>query len=77
MDIRLFVLNMDWGDGWGWGRVSCFSKVICNVYLVKKRRKIFIILFVFEFKMLNYYFKMYFLEVYSDVSVIMIGIYLR
>lgn len=43
---------------------------------LKKEEKIFIILFVFEFKMLNYYFKMYFLEVYSDVSVIMIGIYL-
>lgn len=77
IDIRLPVLNMDRGDGWGWGRVSRFSKVTRNVHVVKKRRKTFITLFVFEFKTLNYHFKMHFLEVYSDVSVIMIGTHLR
>lgn len=76
-DIKLPVLNMDRGDGWGCGRVSRFSKVTRNVHVVKKRRKTFITLFVFEFKTLNYHFKMHFLEVYSDVSVIMIGIHLR
>lgn len=76
IDIRLPVLNMDRGDGWGCGRVSRFSKVTRNVHVVKKRRKTFITLFVFEFKTLNYHFKMHFLEVYSDVSVIMIGIHL-
>lgn len=77
IDITLPVLNMDRGDGWGWGRVSRFSKVTRNVHVVKKRRKTFITLFVFEFKTLNYHFKMHFLKVYSDVSVIMIGIHLR
>lgn len=77
INIRLPVLNMDRGDGWGWGRVSRFSKVTRNVHVVKKRRKTFITLFVFdEFKTLNYHFKMHFLEVYSDVSVMMIGIHL-
>lgn len=77
IDIRLPVLNMNRGDGWGWGRVSRFSKVTRNVHLVKKRRKTFITLFVFEFKTLNYHFKMHFLKVYSDGSVIVIGIHLR
>lgn len=76
IDITLPVLNMDRGDGWGWGRVSRFSKVTRNVHVVKKRRKTFITLFVFEFKTLNYHFKMHFLKVYSDVSVIVIGIHL-
>lgn len=76
IDITLPVLNMDRGDGWEWGRVSRFSKVTRNVHVVKKRRKTFITLFVFEFKTLNYHFKMHFLKVYSDVSVIMIGIHL-
>lgn len=67
---------MDRGDGWGWGRVSRFSKVTRNVHVVKKK-KTFITLFVFEFKTLNYHSKMHFLKVYSDVSVIMIGIHLR
>lgn len=63
IDITLPVLNMDRGDGWGWGRVSRFSKVTRNVHVVKKRRKTFITLFVFEFKTLNYHFKMHFLKV--------------
>lgn len=60
IDITLPVLNMDRGDGWGCGRVSRFSKVTRNVHVVKKRRKTFITLFVFEFKTLNYHFKMHF-----------------
>lgn len=76
IDITLPVLNMDRGDGWGWGRVSHLSKVTRYVHVVKDKRKTFITLFVFEFKTLNYHFKMHFLEVYSDVSVIMIGIHL-
>lgn len=60
IDIRLPVLNMNRGGGWGWGRVSRFSKVTRNVHVVKKRRKTFITLFVFEFKTLNYHFKMHF-----------------
>lgn len=70
IDITLPVLNMDRGDGWGWGRVSHLSKVTRYVHVVKNKRKTFITLFVFEFKTLNYHFKMHFLKVYSDVSVI-------
>lgn len=36
IDIRLPVLNMNRGGGWGWGRVSRFSKVTRNVHVVKK-----------------------------------------
>lgn len=60
IDITLPVLNMDRGDGWGWGRVSRFSKVTRNVHVVKNKRKTFITLFVFEFKTLNSHFKMHF-----------------
>lgn len=38
-DIKLPVLNMDRGDGWGWGRVSRFSKVTRNVHVVKNKNK--------------------------------------
>lgn len=72
IDISLPVLNMDRGDGWGWGRVSRTR----NVHVVQNKIKT-LTLFVFEFKTLNYHFKMHFLKVYSDVSVIMIGTHLR
>lgn len=38
-DIKLPVLNMDRGDGWGWGRVSHLSKVTRYVHVVKNKRK--------------------------------------
>lgn len=39
IDITLPVLNMDRGDGWGWGRVRRFSKVTRNVHVVKNKNK--------------------------------------
>lgn len=39
IDITLPVLNMDRGDGWGWGRVCHLSKVTRYVHVVKKKKK--------------------------------------